>query len=191
MAFVRRISARDAESPMSRSLRGSSSVQATYCELWSDPLHEPVDPMSSDFAQLLDRRGEPYAVALSILACPDVMIEVNWKNSHLGVWFSDEEGRRDLHYAFTRVDDARLFLAEITLWTYPADAVFLFEASVVETVSFREDGYVKQTIDDGTADSINVFEYSGVPVETNWEPVPAFGDWTSVARRDRKVSSGS
>jgi hypothetical protein len=161
-------------------------MQATYCELWSDPLHEPEDPMSADLAQVLDRRGEPYAVALGIPACPDVMIEVDWKNSHLGVWFSDDEGRRDLHYAFTRVDCTRLFLAEITLWTYPEGAVFLFEASVVETISFREDGHVKQTIDDGSVGSITVFEYAGVPLQTNWEPVPTFGDWTSVARRDRR-----
>jgi hypothetical protein len=166
-------------------------MQATYCELWSDPIHEPAEPMSADLAQLLDRKGEPYAVALCMLASLDVLIEVDWQNSHLGVWFSDEEGRRDLHYAFTRVDDRRLFLSEATLWTYPDGAAFLFEASVVEAISFRVDGCVKQTIDDSSADSIKVFEYSGVPVHTNWEPVPTFGDWTSVARRDRRVSPAS
>jgi hypothetical protein len=166
-------------------------MHATYCELWNNPLHEPVETLSADVAQLLDQRGEPYAVALGAPGCLDVLIEVDWKNSHLGVWFSDEVGRRDLHYAFTRADNTRLFLAEVTLWTYPEGAVFLFEASIVETISFREDGCVKQTIDDSSADSIKVFEYSGVPVHTNWEPIPIFGDWTSVARRDRKVNSES
>jgi hypothetical protein len=162
-------------------------MQAIYCELWSDPLHEPDDPMSADAARVLDRQGEPYAVALATPASADVLIEIDWKHSHLGVWFSDEEGRRDLHYAFTRVDDKRLFLAEITLWTYPDGAAFLFEASIVETISFREDGYVRQTIDDSSVDGVSVYEYSGVPMNTNWEPMPAFGDWASVARRDRKV----
>ncbi|MGH3391524.1 MAG: hypothetical protein ACRDOO_21860 [Actinomadura sp.] len=147
--------------------------------------------MSADIAQVLDRKGEPYAVALCAPVCPEVLIEVDWKNAHLGVWFSDAEGRRDLHYAFTRIDGTWLFLAEVTLWTYPEGAVFPFEASVVETISFREDGRVKQAIDDSSADSVKVFEYSGVPVHTNWEPVPAFGDWTSVARRDRRLNPES
>jgi hypothetical protein len=166
-------------------------MQATYCELWSDPFYEPVDPMSADDAQVLDRQGEPYAVALGVPDSPAVMIEVAWKKAHLGVWFTDEQGRQDLHYAFTKVADGRLFLAEVTSWTYSDGSVFLFEASVVETISFRADGYVRHTIDGGSMNSTDVFEYSGIPVEANWEPVPTFGEWGSVARRDRYGPSGA
>lgn len=165
--------------------------QVTYCELWSDQLHEPTGIMSQEDAHALDRQGEPYAVVLGAPTSPEAVVEVAWKNAHLGVWFIDENGRRHLHYSFTKVDDIRLFLSTITSWTYPDGAEFLFEASVVETVTFREDSYMRREIDDSSKNNVNVSEYSDVPIETNWEPVPTFGNWASVARYNREVATGT
>lgn len=32
-------------------------------------------------------------------------------------------------------------------------------------------------------------EFAELPLEYNWEPVPAFGDWERVGRRDRSVQA--
>ena len=123
------------------------------------------------------RRGNPGA--------PDAVIEVAWKDSYPGVSFVDEKGRTHTSYDFRKIDNTRLFMTQATVWSYPEDAQFEFEASVIESAEFRPDGYASRAIDDRSSDQIRQIEYEDVPVDTNWEPVPEFGHRESVARYDR------
>lgn len=160
-------------------------MQVTYCELWSDQLRSPTDEMSEEQARTRDAKGEPYCVVLGDPAAPQAVLEVAWKNSYIGVSFIDEEGRTHTSYDFRKQDDGRLFMTEVTVWTYPEGAQFEFEASVIENVYFRPDGYARRTLDDRSSDQIKATEYADVPMDTNWEPVPEFGHWESIARYDR------
>ena len=163
-------------------------MQVTYCALWSDQRRAPTDVMSEEQARGLDRLGEPYAVVLGEPTAPDAVVEVAWKNEHLGVLFIDGQGRVHSKYSFRRQRDSRLFLSGITMWTYSAEAQFEFEADVVERITFRQDGYVRREIDDAESADLQLTEYQDVPMESNWELVPRFGDWRSVARYDRDAS---
>ncbi|HEY7482960.1 MAG TPA: hypothetical protein VH912_00735 [Streptosporangiaceae bacterium] len=161
-------------------------MQVIYCELWRD---QPAGPMSEAVARKLDEEGEPYTVVVGATVAPEAVIEVCWKNAYLGVSFKDVQGRTDLQYSFTRVDDQRLFLSDVTSWHYPEGARFEFEAARIESHTYRPDGYVSRRVDDVATDRIEVSELLDVPVEAHWEQVPAFGRWTSVARYDRALAA--
>jgi hypothetical protein len=79
------------------------------------------------------------------------------------------------------------------MWTYPNDepGLRLSDSSSHETAYYREDGYVKRVIKNKVEHFQETVEYTDVPVDTNWEPIPTFGDYRSIARfeRDRQVTN--
>jgi hypothetical protein len=120
---------------------------------------------------------------------PDALIEVNWSLDFLGTWFLDAKLRRNLKYSFARVDAKTLFLEQIMLWEYPEDAVRdLDTATKVTTLSYKQDGVVREAIDDSVAETVEAISRSDVPLDINWEQVPEFGDWSRVARYNREGS---
>ena len=118
---------------------------------------------------------------------PDALIEVNWSLDFLGTWFLDDKLRRNLKYAFARVDAKTLFLEQIILWEYPEDAVRdLNTATRVTTLTYNQDGVAHEAIDDAVAGTVEVISRSDVALDINWEQVPKFGDWSRVARWNRE-----
>jgi hypothetical protein len=162
-------------------------VPVTYCERWNTKLCRPVGHLSRAQARERDLTdGRWYTIVLGELARPDCYLEVAWENAHLGVWFLDEDCRPWLHYSFTRVDEKRLFLDSVVRWEYPPSAGRrLAEARLVETITYRQDGTVHQEIEDPGRGEVILQDFTGVPLDINWEPVPRFGDYRSVARLDR------
>lgn len=160
-------------------------MQVTYCELWSDQLRAPVGEKTEDAARKLDAQGKPYSVVIGDPSAPDSQVQVHWKNSLLAVSFIDDAGRTNVKYVFKKMDAERLFLSEVSVWTYPDGARFKFEASKIENVLFKPDGYSRKRVDDKSSDDIETAEYTDVPVDSNWEPVPKFGEWESVIRYER------
>jgi hypothetical protein len=161
-------------------------MRVIYCEMWNG---RPAATMSEQRAKDLDGRGEPYTVVVGDAAAPEAVIQVCWKNAYLGVSFRDVNGRTDLQYSFTKVDDERLFLTDVTSWHYAPEARFEFEAERIESCTYRPDGYATRRVDDNGHDRIVVSESLDVPVDAHWERVPAFGHWASVARYDRLIST--
>lgn len=161
-------------------------MRVAYCELWRT---QPVGSMTEAAARKLDGQGEPYTVVVGDGVAPAAVIDVCWKNAYLGVSFKDLRGRTDLRYSFTRVDDQRLFLSDVTWWHYPEGARFEFEADRIESRTYRPDGYVSRRVDDTGADFIEISEHLDMPVEAHWERVPAFGRWAAVARYDRPIAA--
>lgn len=160
-------------------------MQVTYCELWSSKRRKPTGEMSADQARQRGTKGESYCVVLGDPGTPKTVIEVVPENNYYNVNFLDGEGRTSAAYGFEKIDDSRLFLTEMTLWTYPEGARSKSQASRVESFEFRPDGYAAQTVDDSSSDQIEKTEKIKVPVDANWEPVPEFGHWDSIARYDR------
>lgn len=165
-------------------------MQVTYCEVWSDQFRSPTDEMTEEAARARDKKGELYCVVLGSPTSPEAVLEVVWKNSYLGVEFIDDLGRTHTKYIFQKIESGKLFMTEVVIWTYPEGARFEFEAEVIESVFFRPDGYVRRTVDDNTSDRKEITEYADVPLDANWEPVPEFGYWESVARYDRESALG-
>lgn len=160
-------------------------MRTTYCEQWSDELRSPSDELTEAAARERDARGEHYCVVLGDPATPSAIVDITWENGFVSVSFVDDEGRTHTSYIFRKMDDTRLFMTEVTTWHYPEGTRYEFEADVIESAEFRPDGYASRTVDDSSSDRITKSEYTDIPVDSNWEPIPAFGDWASVARYDR------
>jgi hypothetical protein len=164
----------------------------TYCERWNAKLCRPVGRLTVAAARERERSGSPwYTVVLGELTRPDCYLEVAWENAHLGVWFLDEDGRPWLHYGFTRVEPERMFLDSVVRWEYPPGAGRrIAEAETVETITYRQDGTAHQEIEQASTGQVRLRDFTGVPLDINWEPVPSFGDYRSVARLDREPVAG-
>lgn len=161
------------------------ALQVTYCELWSNKLRSPTDVLTEAEARDRDARGEQYCVVLGDPGAPQAILDIAWVNSALRVSFVDEEGRSHTEYLFRKMENGKLFMHDATTWTYPEGSRRKSQASHIEEAQFRPDGYASRTIDDSSAGQIEKTEYTDVPVENNWEPMPEFGHWESVARYDR------
>lgn len=160
----------------------------TYFERWHGVKHQPIGPISASEARRRNTSGEPYMAALGNLEHPDALIEVSWATGHLGVSFLDERNRRYLAYDFTRLDANTLFLTGVTVWKYPAEAVRDFNsAHTVESFVYRKDGQARQTITDVKNGQEEIVDRSNVPLDTNWDRAPQFGDWAAIARYDREL----
>ncbi|MEU5692777.1 hypothetical protein [Actinosynnema sp. NPDC020468] len=156
----------------------------TYCERWNFPDVAPVIPLSEADARQRDAEGELYTAVIGEPANPEVLVEVV-RPDYVGVYFPDKLGRQWQKFAFRRVDDA-LFLESITRWQYGDESArMLGEAELIEQVKYREDGTVHRQVRDKKAREKRDTDYHSVSLDINWEPVPEFGDWASVARFDR------
>ena len=166
-------------------------VTVTYCERWNSTLHKPIGIMRADKAKIQHDAGSLYSIALGDPTRPDAFIEIRWETNYLGVWFFDEKIRRSLKYTFERIDDKSLFLTEITSWEYPSSAQKdLSGASIINTLCYSQDGTVRHQKKDKAAGEVLTEDHSGVDIHSNYEPVPQFGHWNSVARWNRELPPG-
>lgn len=159
----------------------------TYCERWNNKLMRPIEPLTAEEAQRRDQAKELYTVVVGDPAAPRCYVEIAWENNHVGVWFLDEVLRRSAHLSFTRLDDTMMFLDAMVLWHYPRRAGrSLEDASSIEKVVYKTDGYVRRKKIDVRKRKETIEEFTDVPLDINWEPVPVFGDYRSVTRVDRE-----
>ena len=169
--------------------RPASSVEpVSYCQRWNNKLSKPIDPLTAAEAMKRDQAKEWYTVVLGDPAAPRCYVEVAWENDHVGVWFLDDELRQFAHHSFTKVDDERLFLDAVTLWHFPDGAGRrLTDAAVIEKLLFERDGVVRRRLTDVKTRDVTTEHWSDVPLDINWERVPAFGDYQSLTRLDREA----
>jgi hypothetical protein len=105
--------------------------------------------------------------------------------------FVDDHGSMQLSYSFHLVDPDTLFLRHAVRWEYPDDGTFhrMNEATLIEDVFWAEpDGVVRRELRRGN--SVSAEDYRDVPIDANWEPYPVFGDFASIARKDRDQPPG-
>jgi hypothetical protein len=167
-------------------------MPVTYSRRWNFRRNRPIDPLTEDEARALDASGELYTAVLGDPAAPDQVIEVTRGNGHLGTVFFDKNQRQSVLFTFSRADDGKLFLREITRWQYPDDdARTISEATTIEKVGYEPDGIVHREVRDRAANQVTRTDYRDVNLDINWEPEPEFGDWASIARfeRDRPASA--
>lgn len=60
------------------------------------------------------------------------------------------------------------------------------DASRIEKVLYKGDGFVRRRTTDVRKKKVKIEEFTDVPLDINWEPVPVFGDYGSVTRVDRE-----
>jgi len=159
-----------------------------YCFKWNYAAGGPGVPLTEDEARVKDSAGEEYTAIMPPrlgMKFP-VLVTVVRKTGVVVVTFLDDAGRKATEYTYMKTDE-RLFLTRALMWTYPNDepGLRLSDSSSHETVYYRVDGSVKRVVKDKIAQSKETVEYTDVPVASNWEPIPSFGDYTSIARFER------
>ncbi len=158
-----------------------------YCRRWNTITATPIDPLAPAQAEEMDRAKQWYTVVVGDPSAPRCYVEVAWENDHVGVWFLDEGLRQSVHYSFTRLDGSTMFLDAVGFWHYPrGGGRSLADASRIEKVVYKPDGFVRRRTTDVRKRKDTIEEFSDVPLDINWEPVPTFGDYRSLTRVDRE-----
>jgi hypothetical protein len=162
-------------------------LDVRYCEGWDPQSRAIVGLLPMAIARRRDGQGEQYAVVLGTPHRPRALIELSWRHHYAAVWFFDERLRRAAKQEFRRLRGDRLFLVESTEWRYTTAEQAEFDATAhVRSRRLSPDGTGRQT-DRYPSGSEFAIREMGLkePVDGLWEPVPRFGDWASLARRNR------
>ena len=106
--------------------------------------------------------------------------------THCHVAFLDEQKREVLVYSFTPATGGRLFLSQTIERFYEGDSR---SASYGKITKYEEDGSVrvregKAGSGHGNRDTVNEFKTTLDP-RIHYEPIPEFGRYESITRRDR------
>ncbi|MFG2328678.1 hypothetical protein ACGFMM_03555 [Streptomyces sp. NPDC048604] len=158
----------------------------TYCEEWNELLESPMDPLTVEETRSRHDRGKLYTALLQPdeKQSPELRVEIRWETEYASVVFMDDHGRDELRYTFTVVDD-KMFLKTIMLLEYgdTEERGGYANPERTERFSYTPDGICDRTVD---ADG-DVTEESrwGVDVSRHWEPIPEFGTYASLIRRER------
>lgn len=163
----------------------SGTVPVNYSERWDEG--QPVTPLDERTARLRHDGAPGYYTAV-LGDPPQVLIEVNWDEDYLGVYYLDAQLRREKKHSFTR-HDGRLFLDEVRLWQYAGENDPNYRSPVYVKWKFTRDGGLRIITTNRVLKERTIESAKGpVDVTANWEDIPAFGDWASVTRPERDVS---
>lgn len=158
----------------------------TYCEKWNSLKESPMGPLAPGAArarhgsgQLYNAIGYPQGSSL-----PALRVGLRLETGYAAVTFMDEYGRDTLAYVFTLINGS-LFLEAATTYSYGnsterggyADAVYM------ETYEMTPDGIMHQAIESNGQETRE--SRQGIDMASNWEPIPQFGDYNSLIRRER------
>lgn len=160
----------------------SSPLTVSYGERWSDLSLRIVDRLDAEAARQRHERGELYAAILGDPEHPWAHLNVRLEVGYVDVTFLDEELREDLSYTFTREpgSEGDLFLEQATWRTYDSSS----ERVLSEHYIFKPPNITHVRKRDYTANEQETYSVEA-DLAQNWEPVPAFGDYESIAARER------
>jgi hypothetical protein len=164
----------------------TARMEVTYCEGWDPAARAIVGALPAAVARRRDEAGEQYAVLLSAGERPYALIEVAWRLHYAGVWFFDQALRRAVKHEFRRLADDRLFLLETVERRYAsADEAEFFPRAWRRASRYSLEGRSRETLRPRGEGGGLTDQGIETPVEAVWEPAPRFGEWASLARRDR------
>ncbi|MCL8015118.1 hypothetical protein [Streptomyces sp. AS02] len=158
----------------------------TYCEQWNNLTEKPMTPLTPEQAEARHASGELYTAVSSPAeqSTPTLRVEMRLETGYASVIFMDESGRDTLDYTFTLINGS-LFLETATSRSYgnSQERGGYADADRTETYEFTTDGVMQRAIEEEGGESKE--SRHGVDVSSNWEPVPAFGAYASLIRRER------
>ena len=158
----------------------------TYCEQWNNLTEAPMDPLTPEQAQARHVSGELYTAVASLTgrSTPTLRVEIRLETGYASVIFMDDYGRDSLDYTFTLINGS-LFLETATSYDYgdSHERSGYADAERMERYEFTTDGVIQRTVEVDGEESRE--SRQGVDVAGNWEPVPDFGAYDALTRRDR------
>ncbi len=176
-------------------------MHLVFGKLWNNDLLLMVDPVSEEDARAAYEKGAEIMVAggrvpLSTVEAgsddrPVDPEPATWSlyaeldRGYVEVEFFNAFGTREATYSFDRQDDGRLFLTEVGEYDFAERTMDTDDNdwTSVEEHAFAPDGTSSKVV--RTRTGVTMEEFTGTDVERNWEPVPAWGEWDSITRRQR------
>ncbi|HEX2568140.1 MAG TPA: hypothetical protein VH877_01195 [Polyangia bacterium] len=157
-----------------------------YGEYWSDYYQGWRYPFSEAEARRRHEAREIYTALIDQDDGSRLALELCFAFSYCNIFFLDAQGRCVLRHTFEPTDAGRLFLCEISTGEYEGDDRWPMRGI---SFNYTQDGRVKTLL--CTPRSITVLgENEPADVRLHDEPVPAFGAWESLIRRDRTRPAG-
>ncbi|MDQ3578992.1 MAG: hypothetical protein M3443_15655, partial [Actinomycetota bacterium] len=154
------------------------------CEQWNGLLGKPLTPINENEARRRHETGELYTAVGNGSGQERILVQVRLENGYVGIKFLDDRGRDELIYNF-RVTDEKLFLRKIIAYTYDELGANERVPLIVESITYKPDGTCRNKVDDLRVDHVTETDYDMVDVDVHWEPIPSFGDYDSIVRRER------
>lgn len=158
----------------------------TYCEQWNNLTETPMNSLTPEQAQTRHASGELYTAVASPdeHSAPTLRVEMRLETGYASVIFMDEHGRDSLDYTFTLINDS-LFLETATSYDYghSEERGGYADAGQTESYEFTPEGIIRRTVEVDGEESRE--SRHGIDVASNWEPVPNFGAYDTLIRRDR------
>lgn len=162
--------------------------ETIYCQNWS--FKGPGKIITERTARKRYGSGIPFTIVVPPRqeGGQPTLITVAWCNKYLETVFLNRLGRQSVKYMFDKIDEEWMFLRTVYIHTYPTDDpdLDINEAVRIEHHKFHGDDRLTLTVKDKIAQEREKTEYDAIDFASNWEPVPTFGDWASVARFERK-----
>jgi len=175
-----------------------------YGATWNPQLMVMLDPVGEDQARAAYESGAELTIAggpeplLGIdpedLSAPDGEDPATWSiharldTGYLGVAFYNPWGTKEADYTFRRQDDGHLFLGEVWEYTYTDPTQRRATWSTAQHLVFQPDGHSRHTRITNNPDGSQSYEeteHAGGDLSHHVEPVPAFGEWGGVLKRQR------
>lgn len=152
-----------------------------YCYDWNEVTRAPRDPYDEEAARARHARGEIYTALNGDSLHPHTAVQVCLqKTPWAEVKFLDDQLRVYMTYSFGSADRGRFFLDES--WRVEFDDQGKKRSS--EVIHFDKDGLLTVIQTDLNSRMAEEFNVRG-DLSGNWELIPDFGNYVSIARFDR------
>jgi hypothetical protein len=157
------------------------NMEITYCKGWSRRRKQLLEIWDEKKACKAHKTGKLYTVLIGDPQKPRCFLEVHLKLGFVGVSFLDEHLRDYLDFSFLEKLPGKLFLGRVIYREYDADTDNVISA---KTMSWEPDGKTQFEQADLVQNFVDTGEGS-MDVSINWEPIPEFGQYESIARFER------
>jgi hypothetical protein len=154
-------------------------MNVTYCNGWSRSRRRPGEIWTMARAKEAHEAGELYTVVVGDLDRPSSFLDVCLKTGTVGVGFLDSALREYLSYGFDIIKKRELFLTGSTYREFEGSSDKAYRATIYK---FAQNGHVDiLRLDGGKQQEAE----TTTDVSGNWEPIPSFGEYESITRRER------
>lgn len=152
-----------------------------YADRWSERWPDTFDELDEEEARRRHESGELYTAVLGDGEARHAYVEVRLEKGFAAVHFLDDEGRNFVTYVFGKqAGDDDMFLERASWRRYGEDGAL----TRGETYFFKRDGTIQLEEKDYERREATRGEKQD-DVSGNWEPVPEFGSYESIARLER------
>ncbi|MEU7072448.1 DUF4241 domain-containing protein [Streptomyces narbonensis] len=162
-------------------------VEVGYARAWDLEAHAAWRPISVAEAGERDAAGLPYVVVYRAAdrEAPLEVRLVSWRDSYVGLWVYDAQGRRTHEVDLRLLDDpARLLRRHTVGWSYTGPEMTEFdEACPRITVDLHPDGRGRRREEPRGSRGGAYVTVPELPDDERWANRPAFGEWPLLSAR--------